>query len=71
MVFCNMDGELFTSGGAIVTILILIDGFLQLFLQNRSILPIRVTILILIDGFLQFDIVAIEKMAKELSQSLF
>ena len=55
MVFCNneiKDDELFFSG---VTILILIDGFLQL---NE---PIKeeeygiVTILILIDGFLQFS----------------
>ena len=54
MVFCNneiKDDELFFSG---VTILILIDGFLQL---NE---PIKeeeygiVTILILIDGFLQY-----------------
>ena len=55
MVFCNneiKDDELFFSG---VTILILIDGFLQL---NE---PIKeeeygiVTILILIDGFLQYN----------------
>ena len=38
-----------------VTILILIDGFLQLMKLNLSDLTKQVTILILIDGFLQYD----------------
>ena len=38
-----------------VTILILIDGFLQLLKWLMTILIVHVTILILIDGFLQYD----------------
>ena len=37
-----------------VTILILIDGFLQFSYNNRTDVYRRVTILILIDGFLQW-----------------
>ena len=39
-----------------VTILILIDGFLQSLRTNKDIVCLRVTILILIDGFLQYGI---------------
>ena len=38
-----------------VTILILIDGFLQFTKHNNNITNVIVTILILIDGFLQFQ----------------
>ena len=38
-----------------VTILILIDGFLQCVFEVRELTHKGVTILILIDGFLQFD----------------
>ena len=37
-----------------VTILILIDGFLQYKMKKQKIATIQVTILILIDGFLQY-----------------
>ena len=53
MVFCNKEIEALTSLLVEVTILILIDGFLQ---YNQSVFKnkrINVTILILIDGFLQ------------------
>ena len=39
----------------IVTILILIDGFLQYFFLGGMMMERRVTILILIDGFLQYS----------------
>ena len=53
MVFCNTDekGELFFLDD--VTILILIDGFLQLPNEQTDTYNDYVTILILIDGFLQ------------------
>ena len=55
MVFCNFTGQLEDFNLKHVTILILIDGFLQfeiiVFKQETS----NVTILILIDGFLQCD----------------
>ena len=55
MVFCNDEIKLMDIYPCIVTILILIDGFLQ----SGECIPIAesipsVTILILIDGFLQF-----------------
>ena len=54
-----------------VTILILIDGFLQ----YKTIFPreflIHVTILILIDGFLQCDSMKVEIIVYRQSQSLF
>ena len=56
MVFCNMVHKKVTLNPIIVTILILIDGFLQ---YDEYVLckgfPENVTILILIDGFLQYD----------------
>ena len=54
MVFCNMECDLVFHIMEAVTILILIDGFLQS--EKRELYSIRngVTILILIDGFLQF-----------------
>ena len=54
MVFCNMKIKLERENDDVVTILILIDGFLQSIFQMRNkTLIIIVTILILIDGFLQ------------------
>ena len=55
MVFCNKEkgGENIDIWN--VTILILIDGFLQYMTSNLTVLPIIVTILILIDGFLQYS----------------
>ena len=56
MVFCNcLINELmeYTNN---VTILILIDGFLQLRKNKLGMLIHEVTILILIDGFLQFNL---------------
>ena len=52
----------------IVTILILIDGFLQCFRQIMTGISTKVTILILIDGFLQFNKL-IDKVLKENSHN--
>ena len=55
MVFCNIEEYGCDSAEYIVTILILIDGFLQLKTQDFiNGINTVVTILILIDGFLQF-----------------
>ena len=55
MVFCN-NGITYKEKSTIkVTILILIDGFLQLFEIIVFKQTKKVTILILIDGFLQFN----------------
>ena len=54
-----------------VTILILIDGFLQYKLFLGVELTNFVTILILIDGFLQFNAPGMKKEVKYKSQSLF
>ena len=54
-----------------VTILILIDGFLQYKLSSTQKNLTRVTILILIDGFLQFKLARTVNVTIELSQSLF
>ena len=54
-----------------VTILILIDGFLQWNLLSLKMLLTVVTILILIDGFLQFGGVIMNTPLFEMSQSLF
>ena len=55
MVFCNIDSQVFSEIYDMVTILILVDGFLQYeagdFINYES---FKVTILILVDGFLQF-----------------
>ena len=54
MVFCNKNNYDSYEEFIKVTILILVDGFLQLInLTCREIFK-RVTILILVDGFLQF-----------------
>ena len=53
MVFCNMVCENGEAPEAVVTILILIDGFLQYTTKVQSVAGSLVTILILIDGFLQ------------------
>ena len=54
MVFCNLRHGNGWNGHIEVTILILIDGFLQLVHHKVTLNPIIVTILILIDGFLQY-----------------
>ena len=70
MVFCNMYTGKKKLTRKIVTILILIDGFLQskygFNIKNNRI----VTILILIDGFLQYCS-EWETMGARMSQSLF
>ena len=53
MVFCNSVNVFDGVMGTVVTILILIDGFLQYDNDGRIIKLSDVTILILIDGFLQ------------------
>ena len=57
MVFCNENYNEYNSFNKAVTILILIDGFLQLRAEqlNRG-KSKHVTILILIDGFLQYEV---------------
>ena len=56
MVFCNIDIDAFLGGDIIVTILILIDGFLQSDIGKfDTMMYNEVTILILIDGFLQLQ----------------
>ena len=52
MVFCN-DKDLKVLKKGVVTILILIDGFLQFKVASSAGKFTSVTILILIDGFLQ------------------
>ena len=55
MVFCNLFIGISLNSYKRVTILILIDGFLQsLDYVNKKVMPVKVTILILIDGFLQY-----------------
>ena len=55
MVFCNVFEQVEKKEGKKVTILILIDGFLQ---SDKLFIGVsvsnKVTILILIDGFLQY-----------------
>ena len=53
MVFCNIATDNTKKNGKKVTILILIDGFLQYTDSVLANCNITVTILILIDGFLQ------------------
>ena len=53
MVFCNKTDDYLNGHQIIVTILILIDGFLQFGGDTMKIILLAVTILILIDGFLQ------------------
>ena len=54
MVFCNNSLFTFSQNLWLVTILILIDGFLQFIDIIVLDTVLAVTILILIDGFLQF-----------------
>ena len=55
MVFCNEYGAFIDEKCVKVTILILIDGFLQSAIWKKTVmLKKAVTILILIDGFLQY-----------------
>ena len=53
MVFCNILDDTFIKCLTVVTILILIDGFLQYERTGEYQSMFGVTILILIDGFLQ------------------
>ena len=55
MVFCNIISLFKRYNKILVTILILIDGFLQFRYRFRSFRLQYVTILILIDGFLQYS----------------
>ena len=70
MVFCNVNKYVERKNPADVTILILIDGFLQCNNYINHVIYIRVTILILIDGFLQLYKQVIAK-KEDKSQSLF
>ena len=54
MVFCNFEKQMGDAVFNTVTILILIDGFLQYDEVVYGKPFVRVTILILIDGFLQY-----------------
>ena len=54
MVFCNNDYDNYNNQSFFVTILILIDGFLQYICYLDYKAQKEVTILILIDGFLQW-----------------
>ena len=57
MVFCNFCTANSAKTSKIVTILILIDGFLQFIVYKQTVTQKEVTILILIDGFLQLVII--------------
>ena len=71
MVFCNVKTPLGIVHKKVVTILILIDGFLQLKVETIDYIDGRgVTILILIDGFLQYVVVTVQ-IVLTASQSLF
>ena len=71
MVFCNTSDTNKNKLSTIVTILILIDGFLQYKQETIIKEDKEVTILILIDGFLQYN-QTIRNAFRELkSQSLF
>ena len=54
-----------------VTILILVDGFLQCVIVDGVSNILRVTILILVDGFLQLEDCKIGRYHEKTSQSLF
>ena len=70
MVFCNEEIKNAISIANPVTILILIDGFLQLGKHLKRLNENDVTILILIDGFLQCIYKNMYVIRKK-SQSLF
>ena len=55
----------------LVTILILVDGFLQYRKNKSDSIAVYVTILILVDGFLQYRLIKITKYVDRRSQSLF
>ena len=57
MVFCNFLGTNSKTGESVVTILILVDGFLQSGENVVNCSFTTVTILILVDGFLQYNII--------------
>ena len=72
MVFCNMKLKMMIYFLMVVTILILIDGFLQYNICNMLFeYHNLVTILILIDGFLQYMNGAKNENKQVWSQSLF
>ena len=61
MVFCNINTKIGLTYRKVVTILILIDGFLQ-FDFHDDLHHKKVTILILIDGFLQYKLPDLAKL---------
>ena len=67
MVFCNIIGGQFYYNACGVTILILIDGFLQYNAELKIDKYGNVTILILIDGFLQYH--TVDSLVKPCTQS--
>ena len=70
--FSAMNKEVLPySIGNDVTILILVDGFLQSPMQKRSFELAPVTILILVDGFLQYNLLKTNEYINNKSQSLF
>ena len=71
MVFCNIKYASPTIFGRVVTILILIDGFLQFCYVVAVGVAVFVTILILIDGFLQYEVSYKVEFDNFTSQSLF
>ena len=71
MVFCNEVFIKLDDMVVEVTILILIDGFLQFIFLSMNMLLRDVTILILIDGFLQCVGGSIMSLFNNKSQSLF
>ena len=71
MVFCNRQMRETNEYGHTVTILILIDGFLQWNSDGVRKTVCTVTILILIDGFLQYGVKVVKRSDNRRSQSLF
>ena len=71
MVFCNVVNMELWYFEQIVTILILIDGFLQCLSDKLVDKAKNVTILILIDGFLQCGYIISQWSPLKQSQSLF
>ena len=65
MVFCNADKYETKKQMRNVTILILIDGFLQYCYAKKAPNTYKVTILILIDGFLQYVFLKAKKLQEE------
>ena len=71
MVFCNKNKVQEDYLSFDVTILILVDGFLQFLMNMEALLMKTVTILILVDGFLQSDYFGVPLNRQTVSQSLF